>query len=312
MRILSFIISLLLIFPYIPNPFYTKKQLFADTKFKNGFNVLSQQNNGITTEKLGEFTYSSRSGSPEWSIAQWNSGPCLWADRVQSDEYTITDGLTKTVRYNPWDHSVSMRMNAANVYNGQPADDSPWPHLLLEQSPFPNSINNKAYCCDCDNIFLEMKIRISDFKDTTVQEGINAVQYLAYIYLKSYDGRDFVWFGVNLFDSRGPQETFMSIDTAGSNKMIYSLSTEDTFGELEKSLYRDGAPYVSDKWVKVRVDLKPHIDKMVNALNEQNYFASTLTSSDLYIDGTNIGFEVHGNFDCTVDIKDYSLTSLRF
>lgn len=69
--------------------------------------------------KLGEFTYSQDgANAPAWMIAQWNSKHCLWNERKQSDRYTITDGITKTVTYNPEDCSVSMRLNAAEVYGG--------------------------------------------------------------------------------------------------------------------------------------------------------------------------------------------------
>ncbi len=314
-RILSFIFMLCLSVSSIlgiPLKGYESKQLFIDPEFSGGFAVVSQQtvnNSGVT---LGNFTYNENS-TPSWMIAQWNSGKCLWADRIESDAYTLTDGISKTVSFNPADNSVSMRLNAANIYNGKPADENNWPHLLLEQSPICaygalSDADKAFYNCSADRIVLSLDIRLSDFKDTTNKDGINACQYLAYVYLCGVEKNEFVWFGINLFDDRGYQNTYWALDK-GSGNMVYSLSTKDTFGLEYRSLFRNGKPYASDEWVHVEVDLTPHLDDFIKKANESDTFGREISREDFYIGGTNIGFEIHGNYDCTVDIKDYKLTA---
>jgi len=315
-RISSFIFMLILSvtsFFEIPLYGYQSKQLINDSNFKNGFYVLSQQAENNTSVKLGEFVYSENEFSPSWMIAQWNSGPCLWADRTESGRYTITDGKTKWVTYNPDEDSVSMRLNAANVYDGEAAGNTAWPHLLLEQSPIVNysALNDgeKAfYSCDSDRLVMSLDIKLSEFADTTNSVGINAVQYLAYFYMSAVDKSNFIWFGINLFDNRGYQDTYWAPDTVGG-LMIYSISTKDTYGMKSKSLFRNGKPYVSDDWVHIEIDLTPHIDSVIKKANSSGVYSKELSADDFYISGTNIGFEIHGNYDCTVEIKDYSLTS---
>ncbi len=312
-KILSFIFMLILSFTSVfavPLKNYESKELFSDADFKNGFSVVSQGDGYV---KLGDFKYNNNENSPLWCIAQWGSKSCLWENRVESDPYTITDGVTKWVTYNPDEKSVKMRLNAQNVYNGEPADVSLWPHLLLEQSPFCDyqslTDEEKAfYCCSSDNMVLNLKIKLSDFVDTTNKEGINAVEYLAYFYLSGVDGSKFIWFGVNLFDSRGYRDTYWALDES-SGQMIYSLSTKDTYGLKSKSLYRNGKPYVSDEWVNIQIDLKPHIENALERANKSNTFGKTVGVEDFYLSGTNIGFEIHGNYDCTVEIKDFNITS---
>lgn len=315
-KILSFIFMLILsLSSMLDTPLYgyESKKLLGDNNFENGFYVLSQQAVNNASVKLGEFKYSDSTYSPSWMIAQWNSGPCLWAEKAESDKYTITDGKTKWVTYNPVDNSVSMRLNAANVYNGAPAGETEWPHLLLEQSPIRDysvmTDEEKAfYSCDSDHLVMSLDIKLSEFIDTTNADGINAVQYLAYFYMSAVDGSNFIWFGVNLFDSRGYQDTYWAPDSVGG-LMIYSLSTKDTYGLNCKSLYRNGKPYVSDEWVHIEIDLAPHIDKLINEANESGVYPEKISADDFYISGTNIGFETHGNYDCTVEIKDFNLTS---
>ncbi|MEI6579149.1 MAG: hypothetical protein WCN92_06745, partial [Eubacteriales bacterium] len=137
----------------------------------------------------------------------------------------------------------------------------------------------------------------------------NAAQYLAYFYIIGVNNNDFIWFGVNLFDSRGLQDTYWNADTAGSSNMIYTVSTADTYGCVLKSLNRFGKPYVSDKWTHIKLDLTPHIKNMIAKANETMLFGRTVKAEDFYIGGNNIGFEIHGNYDCTVDIKNYEMTS---
>ncbi len=312
-KLISFFLSIISFFAGLfnisPNG-YNEKALFADTSFENGFSVVSQ---GEGYQKLGDFVYSENGKSPVWCIAQWGQGDCLWANRTASDVYTVTDGKTKTVTYNNDEKSVLMRLNAANIYGGKPADMNNWPHLLLEQtlSCGYNELNDtdkQFYSCSVDKLMLNLKIKLSDFVDTVNSEGVNAAEYLAYFYLSGVDSDNFIWFGLNLFDSRGYRNTRWSYDES-SGKMIYCVSTEDTYGSKKSSLFRNGQPFVSDEWINVEIDLIPHIKKALAKANFSHTFEKSVKASDFYISGMNIGFEIHGNYDCTVQIKDFSLIS---
>jgi len=308
--ITSAVVALLALFGIQPVQYETKP-LFADAGFANGFTVLSMQTENGSGVPLGNFTYNALPVMPSWMIAQWNSKYCLWAERAESDIYTITDGKTKTVRYNPDDQSLSMRLNAAHVYGGEPAGEGNWPHLLLEQSPLPGAAGGDRafYSCAADKLILSLDIRLADFKDTTNKAGVNAAQFLAYFYLTGVNGNDFVWFGVNLFDSRGLQDTYWSRDTAGSNQMIYTVSTADTYGCGVRSLTPFGRPRVSEQWRYIELDLTPHINAMLEKANESGTFGRTVSATDFILGGTNIGFEIHGNYDCTVEIRGFQITS---
>lgn len=312
-RIIAFIISIIfaLLGTIIPPPAeYRVKSLFADEGFENGFTVMSMQTQNGQGVPLGNFTYNALPVMPDWMIAQWGSKYCLWDEREESDMYTITDGKTKTVTYSPEEKSVSMRLNAANVYGGEPAGEGNWPHLLLEQSPLKVMPGDTAfYSCAADKLMLTLDIKLTDFKDTTNKEGINAAQYLAYFYIKGVTGHEFVWFGVNLFDSRGLQDTYWRVDTAGSNQMIYTISTADTYGCGLRSLTPFGKPFASKQWRHISLNLTPHIQKMIGKANESNLFGRPVTAEDFVVGGTNIGFEIHGNYDCTVAIKNFQMTS---
>lgn len=315
-KLLSFFFMLIITFSSLFGtgvPGYETKPLFNDADFSDGFSVVSQKTVNGEQKKLGDFVYEGSENTPAWTIAQWNSGPCLWEDADGSDEFTLTDGKTKWVSYNKEGKSVSLRLNAREVYGGLPAGEESWPHLLLEQSPITDyhslSENEKVfYNLDNNRIILDLKIRLRDFKETTNEEGINAAQFLAYFYLKDTDGDNFIWFGVDLFDNRGYNETYWAKDSVSGN-MIYTVATKDVYGILSGGLLKNGKPVASDEWTSVRLDLTPHFADCIRRCNEDNIFGERVSTSDFYIGGTNIGFEIHGNYDCTVEIKDFDLTS---
>ncbi len=317
-KIASFFFTLILIltsFFGMEMPGYEKRELFNDGDFSDGFKVLSGVNNGNETETKGIFTYEGAENEPSWMIAQWNSGPCLWDDRQESDEFTITDGKTKWVTYNKNDSSVSMRLDASAIYEGEPADYEKWPHLLLEQSPivdyFSLSEDEKAfYNLEDDRIVLDLKLKMTDFKEVYETDGVKAVQFLTYFYLKDTDGDNFIWFGADLFDNRGLNDTVWAKDTVSGN-MIYCISAKETYGTSSRALLNNGKPVISDEWVTVKLDLTPYLADCIEKANEDNIFGEEVSLSDFYIGGTNIGFEIHGNFDCTFAIKDFSLTSYK-
>jgi hypothetical protein len=287
-----------------------QKYLFNDHHFKNGFKVIEMERPNGQEITAGVWNFPTSTGTPQWQIDQWYSKYCLWHDRAESDALTLSDGKTKWLKYDVNENSLTMRLNAKNVYEGRAAGNELWPHLLIEQEL--KSLDNipekdRAFYADFKKLELSLDIRMPDFKDTTNPDGINACQFFAYFYLTLKDRKNFVWFGVNLFDSRGLMDTYWHIDTVGT-EMIYILSTADTYGGAGNSFYVDGVK-PTNEWKRLRLDLTPYVDKVVALANRDNTFGRQVSRNDFYIRGNNLGFEIHGNFDCTFEIKNYTLIS---
>lgn len=302
---------------------YTRKGLFKDICFKNGFNVNRLLNGENGYIPIGQWTFPESEGTPDWILIQWYSKYCFLGDRKQSSSpYEISDNHgSKTVIYNPDDASLSLNLNAKKVYEGKAHTDPAmlWPHLLIEQVPICDyaalSESDKAfYRADCDKIFLELDIRMPIFEDTTNPEGINACQFMAYFYLTPMDMPNRkIWFGVNFLDSRYPAQTYWNIDLVGT-EMIYCLSCEDTYGGLENSFYdtkNNLRVTPSSEWKHIECDITPHIERAIELANKDNTFGRQMTRSDFYFRGNNLGFEIHGNFNCTFDIRGYDLVAYK-
>lgn len=298
-KVLSAIISGILVIVLLSSC-SVRKYLFGNSGFTNGFAVRSQLRSDGSYEDLG--TFPENSASPEWILAQWNSGPCLWDDRVDTgDPNVLTDGKVKTVTYDPVQDSVSLRLNAAGYYDGAPAGEDAWPHLLLENTSSSDFFDDSPL--SAGKYVVSGDLRLADFKPDCVGEGVSAAEFLIFLYVRATDGPEFVWFGMRIFDSRGLQPTNWQHDIA-SGCMIYALSTVDSMGGRTNALRLK----TTKEWTHFEVDLTPHIKKLVNQINESGVFGRQITADDLCFTGTNIGWEIHGSFDCAMEIKNYKLT----
>lgn len=323
---------------------YTPTRLLADEHFENGFHVRPIINN-YTPEGYFEYTGSGDETNNVWAICPWwthntdGLSPSNYCDaslvhhRAETDEYTIADKAgTKAITYNPTEKSLSMTLNASKIYNGTAhiRDDAStpdvnesnrtwWPHLLIEQDSKIYTVDKTVNTAAADRMVFEMDVRLTEYVPSTNPEGTNKCQYLVYFYLFSdkYPGQR-VWFGLGLFDDGAGilYEPTWNRDSA-ANQMIYAVpqeviyrGDENSFLDLERV---DGelivTPIVSDDWKTLRVDLTPHIDRVMEWANRDNVFGGEVKKEDFYFGGVNIGFETHGNIDCTFEIKNCNLVS---
>ena len=297
---------------------FTSERLFKDEAFEYGFVVNKQDQSGVA----GEWKYNDGTQPPLWSVDPWWTNNCLIENRLSDgDKYKLADkDGVKELCYNPEEKSLSLKLDASKVYGGRAAkgpSEELWPHLLIEQKigdVYKNlsSDDKERFDADKDKIYLEMDIRMTDFKDTTNPEGVNAVQFLSYYYFALKDvPSKMIWFGANLFDSRGAglEKTNWQKDTVGSS-MIYCISTADVYGGADNSFFIDGkVANPSEEWKHIRIDITPHLERCISVANKDNTFGKEVTMEDFYFKGCNVGFEVHGNFDCTFEIKNFNLVS---
>ena len=317
------------------NEGYTATRLMQDEGFERGFYVAkTDQTAGYLNHGTWQDYYDGKE-KPLWGIGPWWIGTGdgltptdLWDDRdTSTDKYTLKDkNDIITVKYNPDEKSVSMRMNATNIYDGKPhfKDDKAtpdvneenykwWPHLLLEQQssicPFDKERNTAA----ADHMFVELDVRMTDFKDTTNPEGTNVCSYLIYFYLmtdKAPGQR--IWFGQAVFNGLSANERVeasWSPDSA-AHQYMYGIPQAVLFDGIENSFNpKKGVAVVGDEWKHVRLDVTPHIERAIEWANRDNIFGVEVTKEDMYISGVNIGFEIHGNYDCTFEFKNFNMVA---
>ena len=324
----------------------TATGLLADNHFENGFDVRPIVNN-YSPEGYFEYTGSGDETNNVWAICPWwtHSGnglkPSNYSDtslihnRAETDEYTIADKKgSKVIQYHPDDKSLTMTLNGSKIYDGEAhIKDDPsttqdesnrkwWPHLLIEQDPTIYEVDKAVHSAAADRVICELDLRMTDYKPTTNTEGTNACQYLVYFYLFGDKiGSQRIWFGIGLFDDRGSilYNPTWNRDSAG-NQFIYCVPQETAYKGIENSFIDYDivnnnsvfTPVPSNEWKTLRVDLTPHIDRAIEWANRDNAFGVEVTKEDLYFGGVNLGFETHGNVDCSFDIRNFNLVSYNY
>lgn len=301
---------------------YRVKELIPSGNFLDGFKVLSQKDhaNGDLVTHLGEFVYTDSAQTPKWSLAQWDSGPCIWGSRVESDKYTLTDGVSKWVSYNPSEGSLLLRLNTEAYYNGRGAVEGDyWPHLLVETTlPYSTATESEKefFTGAADKWLLSFDLRMPQYSATPRNgDWVRAAQLYIYFGARHKETGRFVWFGLQLFDSRWKYSADNYFVDGGkadaSGQMIYVIGTRNVYKGMRETLWNSAgtAPQAGENWLHFELDLIPYLRFMVNRGIREGDFAPDTVVDDFYIDYMNYGWEIIGTFDCGVEIKNLSLLS---
>ncbi|MBE6682301.1 MAG: hypothetical protein E7600_08460 [Ruminococcaceae bacterium] len=314
---------------------YTATRLMQDEDFTRGFYVgpvdqsVSSENHGLWQD------YCETTAAPLWQIGPWWQGTGegfeqtdLWEDRdTSTDEYTLSDKYgVNTIVYNPELKSITQRLNATKIYNGEPHDVDTykwWPHQLLEQNTnYTGEVDKERNSADGDRMFVELDIRMTDFKNTTNAEGRNGCQYLIYFYLRPKSNpSQRIWFGLTLFNTSATTKDPIGLGAStnitpnwspdsAAHQYMYGMPMAVVYDGIENSFNPSkGVAAVSDEWKHIRLDITPHIDRAIEWANRDNIFEMEVTKEDMFFNGVNIGYEIHGNYDCTFEFKNFNMVS---
>ena len=91
---------------------------------------------------------------------------------------------------------------------------------------------------------------------------------------------------------------------------MYGMPMAVVYDGIENSFNPSkGVAAVSDEWKHIRLDITPHIDRAIEWANRDNIFEMEVTKEDMFFNGVNIGYEIHGNYDCTFEFKNFNMVS---
>ena len=296
---------------------YTATRLMQDEDFERGFFISHYEKQGDHT--YGKWQdYCETDADPLWAILPiWNTYDLVQHRDTSTDKYTLKDDKgINTIIYNPEEKSVSMRLDATKIYEGKPHDPENytwWPHLLLEQKSNWCSFDKQRNTAAADRMFIELDAKITDFKPTTNTEGQNVCDFLIYFYLQTDKAPgEKIWFGMSVFrgaDLNMPvRKTGWSPDSA-ANQYMYGIRGNTVYDGMENSFNYAVGKVLMNEWKHVRLDVTQHLKTAVEWANRDNIFGIPVTVEDMYISGVNIGYEVRGNFDCTVEFKNFNMIS---
>lgn len=301
--------------------------IYKDNNYKDGYIVTKP------TYGAGESPYHSNylkfynnTKRPTWGLAQWNSKYDLLGSG-ENDGYTLTtddSGLVhtitskgkivngkevpaKVITIDSKTGEVYLECNCSVEYDQPRTGSEGWVHLLHEQG-FDSDLTRVG---GCSSIIMESEYTVEKCINKTgsaYNTNVHAAQLVWYITIQNRRGDHstnpdygkYIWFGICMYDNRNDGKSFgmYRAHDAGTDTLIYSLSSDQLFANGK-------CPTVGQK-AKISVDIVPIARDAFDYAKANGYLGNT-QFEDLYIGGTNYGYEVPGTFDIATTIHSINI-----
>ena len=242
---------------------------------------------------------------PVWSLAQWNSRHSI----AGAEPRTLPSGAVewsnaaKTIRIGPPgsdDADLTLAVNTSAEYSRIRARTDPWVHLLVQQR-----FTEQPAVSAVEALWVRVSVRLlrSQLNDVPgYNPRIHAAQFVLYLSVQNLNRAskgygDFLYFGVPLYDNRFPNGTprFTAPDQVG--KFIFNPGSAE---------YLARTPHCGE-WVSVDRDVLPLILEGLRTAWDRSFLSDSKDLADYRIAGMNMGWEVPGPFDVTMQVRDLSI-----
>ena len=298
-------------------------ELFADTKFENGFVVRNMGGAEKNDPTVGYLNYGNGSLIPAWSLAQWET-KYDFRDMVNDTFFMeLDDGVyqydstDKVFTIDTNTGTLGMELNASEVYDDPRQAGEGWPHLLIEgntknaEAPFASQLKN------VNHLRLNLSARLTKFVDAMngqADNGLHAGAFYIYLYIKGVNEAgqsEMTWFGLTIFDNRVAFTSESGMQDGGkddaSGLFIYQVPSR---AFTAQNFLKDGQIYAAEdaEWMNIDIDLLPYVQRAL-VLAQENGFMKGVTMDTVYIDGMNMGWEMPGTFDGKMEVTGLSLRS---
>ena len=276
-------------------------ELIGDPDFEQGALLIDPEN---PSSFYGTWK-STDLNAPVWKITQWGTKERL----VPKGESLSLCNEYKAVCLRPSalkGNSLILSVLGNQEYSGSPREaGTPWVHLLLEQSILsaPRLVDLKYIRFHLEACLLKSSLRKPELFDPQ----IHAAQYFVYFYLQDYnkssDGYgEMIWFGIPVYDNRVRMPLrYEAQDFAGSGMFIYTL---------DQNLLSDKSTH-DKKWITLEADLLDEMKQAFTSAQKHGYMQKTKRLGDIFITGMNIGWEVPGLLDVSMEVRNLSLKASR-
>jgi hypothetical protein len=206
-------------------------------------------------------------------------------------------------RFGTAEADLSLGVNASLEYGGRARQSSsdPWVHLLLQQEiEDPPSLVDLASC----HFHIEAKLNRSKFHRTDdYTPSRHAAQFQVFLSVanrnpKSPGYRQYVWFGIPIYDDRSRMPPAYQAFDSADTKMFINTVAADAF---TKESVQDS------QWVVFEADLLPLVSEALATAGQRGFLAGWREPADFRVAAVFIGWEVPGIFDVEMQVRNLSL-----
>ena len=252
--------------------------------------------------------------APVWRLAQWHSRFDLGETKgIDRDGWRCFFDGAKSVAFATGADSpvLSLGLDADTEYRSKvPERGDPWPHLLLERNLIATPSLQELI-----EVPFEVQLKLARAEEVK-HEGWNprqhTAQFVFYLVVRNANRKsagfgDYYWCGALLYDTRYPSaEEFSMIDRStankpGTGKVIHQMP----YAAIAKESVHSG------NWVHVKGDLLPHILKGLQVAWSKGQLGSSRDLSDYRLEAMNMGWEVTGPMNVTMQIRGFNLQAER-
>lgn len=291
-------------------------ELIADNKFRQGFTA-SPANKTVSPDNRWplayDFKYLDEDKPIVWQVGQHG---CYYglADKFITGEkeieyvdgYYVIEDESKAIKINPEKGALLLELNASKEYEHPRQNKEEWPHILFQEA-----FTKQPQIKNLNSLTLKMNILMHKAEiymtENEYNPSLHTIQYIMYIYVYSsatLDSGQYMFFGIPIYDYRYKvmnENGLLDGGTAGNTgNFIYQMSTFD---------YLPNGLEVG-KEEQIEIDL---LSSISNALILAQRFGKLTNSTidDLFITSMNIGFEIPGTFDCSIELSNFSLIAVE-
>jgi hypothetical protein len=288
------------------------QSLCLDTHFRRGF-VLSYPDSrkGAAAEAVLDLGESDN--RPLWRLCQWGTKHSLAEARcIDHANGDISYGnqakrvLVGAAGSGNRDLILEIRGSAEYGANARKYGES-WPHLLIEQQVC------KVYPLDgLAKLHLSLKVKLLYSENHMMKDaydpGLHAAQFQMFLVVKnvneqSKDYRDYYWFGVPFYDSRYDIPPSHKAKDGGkadaTGKFIYTIAGEQVNPEHLRE----------NEWAEIEADLLPYVKAGLEEAVKRGHLTGS-NASDYAVTGMNMGWELPGTFDASMQIRDLGILAV--
>ncbi|MEZ6070600.1 MAG: hypothetical protein R3C10_10070 [Pirellulales bacterium] len=287
--------------------------LIADPTFERGFAVLAPTPGALVVQ--GNLQWDASAGPPVWQLGQWDSQstivgvtatqrPSAAWEYANADKQIVAGGGPAAA-----ESDLILTINGQSEYGGTfRGVNDPWPALLVQQSisePGGHLSSQVPSIAEMASLDFQIDARLLYDDRITTDEydpAIHASQYLIYYTVQNLNPSstgfgDFLWFGTALYDDRYDVTGEVVLVDGFTQKLIYGVGIE---------------PFTSEKiadgeWVTVAGNLLPHMKAGLQEAWSRGLLLDSQDFADYKIGGMNMGWEMPGMNDASMQIRNYSV-----
>jgi len=288
------------------------RPLLKDTHFRRGFFLsYPDSKKGHAAEVVLDLGDSDN--KPVWRLCQWGTKHSLAKASCNLDadgDVSYANNAKKILvgAESSGNRDLILEIKGSSEYenNARKYGES-WPHLLVEQQIgkiYPlNQLARLDFALAIKRLYCE-----SHMVTGTCNPELHAAQFQMFLVVSninknSKDSGDYFWFGVPFYDSRYDIPPSHKARDGGkadaTGRFIYAIGGENV----------TPGPLKENQWAEIDIDLLPYIKAGLQEAVKRGYLTDS-NSGDYAVVGMNMGWELPGTFDASIQIRDLGLRAV--